>query len=247
MLVCGVLSTAYAADYTITEINMGGPSSEARSINDSGAVTGWGINAGNKIKGFLYKSGTLTELGHLNPLVQVSQGYALNKFDQAVGTTYDADIHTAGVLWENDTTTHLGFLPGGTYAYAYGINDAKEVVGFSATTVPSFTIHTFLWKDGVMTDLGTLGGLRSMAWAINNKGQVVGEAEEVNAPMIPGPNANDQNLMRKPTIWDHGTATCLCVGVEEMEGGIAYAIAEISRIDLTGIGFSSKLTCCYCR
>src|SRR5439155_18612513 len=37
--------------------------------------------------------------------------------------------------------------------------------------------HAFLWQAGVMTDLGTLGGLNSVAYGINHLGQVVGSAE----------------------------------------------------------------------
>ena len=37
--------------------------------------------------------------------------------------------------------------------------------------------HAFLWKNGVMTDLGTVAGqTRSTAEGINSKGQVVGDA-----------------------------------------------------------------------
>jgi probable HAF family extracellular repeat protein len=71
--------------------------------------------------------------------------------------------------------TYLGTL-GGTFSWAYGINNAGEVIG-KADVVPSNHAHAFRYRGGAMTDLGTLGGDESEADAINNHGDVVGSAD----------------------------------------------------------------------
>src|SRR6202008_4360277 len=52
------------------------------------------------------------------------------------------------------------------------INDGGQVTGQSSVTGYQ-TQHAFLWSNGVMTDLGTLGGY-SYPFGINSQGQVVG-------------------------------------------------------------------------
>lgn len=47
--------------------------------------------------------------------------------------------------------TDLGTLGTLQSAQAYDINEAGQVVGYAGN-------HAFLWQNGVMTDLGTLGG-----------------------------------------------------------------------------------------
>jgi probable HAF family extracellular repeat protein len=89
--------------------------------------------------------------------------------------------------------TDLGTL-GGTFSWAEGINNRGWVDGFS--TLPGETCvplppppgcdeHAFLWRDGVMTDLGTLGGPNSGAgfWGRrpNERGQIAGAAQGSSA------------------------------------------------------------------
>jgi probable HAF family extracellular repeat protein len=68
--------------------------------------------------------------------------------------------------------TNLGSLDG-PLTEALDVNDAGEVVGRSWNSAQ--IDRAFLWKDGVIADLGTLpGGTHATATAINNLGQVVG-------------------------------------------------------------------------
>jgi probable HAF family extracellular repeat protein len=59
--------------------------------------------------------------------------------------------------------------------------------------------HAFFWEDGVMTDLGTLGGDNSEAIWINDAGEVAGSAD------LPGSQTHDAVVWSKGKIHDLGT------------------------------------------
>jgi probable HAF family extracellular repeat protein len=71
--------------------------------------------------------------------------------------------------------TNLGTFPGGLWSSAYDINASGQITGVALTSMNE--PHAFLWTDGVMQDLGTLGGPMSAGFAINSDGDVVGQSE----------------------------------------------------------------------
>lgn len=115
-------------------------------------------------------------------------------FDCASATT--AGFRFQSVVWgPNGHARKLSPLVGDTVASAFGINDRGQVVGRSGacsnTTPPPYpsSPHAVLWeRDGTPMDLGSLGGRRAGASAINNYGDVAGTA------------ANPQGLPR-PFLW----------------------------------------------
>ena len=56
------------------------------------------------------------------------------------------------------------------------INSAGLMAGWTQTAANVIPM-AFAWRDGIRVDLGTFGGDRSEAWALNEAGQIVGMAE----------------------------------------------------------------------
>jgi probable HAF family extracellular repeat protein len=79
----------------------------------------------------------------------------------------------------------LGHLPGGLGSYATAINKSGQIAGFDYFNYENNTIsvpRAFLYDDGRIVDLGTLGGVASAATGINVHGHVVGSASIASDP-----------------------------------------------------------------
>jgi probable HAF family extracellular repeat protein len=147
-----------------------------------------GVPDCNVNQAFQWRAGTLTNLGAL-PGGYNSYAQAVNARGTVVGSAENGATDPVvgiaefeAVLWHHGEITNLGTL-GGNESLAFDINDHGQVVGAAANAVPDpasmfgFATQTrpFLWKDGVMHDLDTLGGTDGVAFMMNQRGQIMGQ------------------------------------------------------------------------
>jgi probable HAF family extracellular repeat protein len=176
-------------------------SSDGTGLNASGEIVGYAASSGSlggdaTTEGFLDINGTLTALGTFGGTSSEASG--INASGQVVGwadtkSGQDAFLYGAGQLQD------LGGLPHATASVATAINDAGGIVGYSSVGNGrgggGITQNAFLYSQGTFTDLAA-PNVSSIAYAINNPGQIVGEWNGA------GSNAH-------AFLWDNGVMTDL--------------------------------------
>ncbi len=90
---------------------------------------------------------------------------------RAFGIVVATMVVSDGVMAQS--LTWLGTLPGyDYYSVALGVSaDGRVVVGVARNT--NYQYRAFRWENGMMQDLGTLGGSESEAYGVSADGRVV--------------------------------------------------------------------------
>ncbi len=227
--------------------SLGGTFSMAHDVNDLDQVVGLSTNASGRQRAFLYKDGLMQDLGTLGDTD--SRALGINNKGQVVGQSFnlttsqghaflltplDTDGDGTPDTWfqdadgdgANDLMLDLGtLLPTDDVSAAFDVNELGHVAGDSSqvgVTAP----RAFLFKNGVMQDLGTLvAGAGSRATALNDQGQVVG----ISAGTA--------------FLWENGTMTDLNLLLPAGSGWMLTAEApDINNLgEIVGAGFHNGL------
>lgn len=183
----------------------------AFSTSSSGVAT---VSEGGEVQGVSVGSATLT----------VAAG------------AKSVDVPVRVVTGERYSVRYLGTL-GGDLGRALGLNNRGEVVGTAA--LRSGAERAFLWRGGMMIDLGTVAGFEhSLAAAINDRGTIVGSAEN-----RPGYTGYDPPLQTTPWVREGGTMAPIQVSFSTAR---AVDVNNRGQIAISGlmstVGAGSKTT-----
>ena len=172
--------------------------------------------------GFVWKDGRRFELSSLPggasnfPEWINNDGLTAGESENGAIDPLTAFREYRAVVWSNSgRITKLPTL-GGHQSAANAINDHNQVVGAALNTIPdpyasaiteSFVIfapaatqaRATLWQNGVVHDLGTLGGNDAVAMLVNNQPQVAGISYTGRNP---NPGSGIPTI--DPFLWDQG-------------------------------------------
>ncbi|HEY8287136.1 MAG TPA: hypothetical protein VIJ28_22325 [Chloroflexota bacterium] len=161
---------------------------------------------------FLQRHGVLTDLGAL-PGTNSSYAYWVNARGDALGLSTNGVVdplkgypETAGILWKDGRIINLGTL-GGYENSPNAMNNRDQITGIASNAIPDpyslanwgTQTRGYLWQDGVIHDIGTLGGPDAQAWYINERGQIAGWSY---TNLTPNPVTKVPTV--DPFLWQNG-------------------------------------------
>jgi len=214
---------------TITDLGTlpGGTFSSAYDINNIGEVVGIASDAAGMNRRVIWQNGIIVDTLP-QPSSAVTTATQLNEHRQLVGFANQGGGGIGyGVYWSNGTAVKLQPLPGtaASGAAANGINALGDVAGGGTGgggTVPLYQ-HAGIWRNGLLfRDIGVIpGGNYSMAYDINDAGQVTGTG-----------TAGGTGARQYAFVWTNGIFTVL----PDLPGSFLQSVGRSinSRGDVAG-------------
>jgi probable HAF family extracellular repeat protein len=184
----------------------------ALSINNLGQVVGEADSDCGGRRAFLWQNGLMTDItGH--PCGFLGSAHDINNRGQVM-----LYVPPLSYRWDGGQINPLGDL-GFPDTTGSALNDLGQVVGTSY--VNRYQFRAFRWQNGSIMDLGSLGGPKSgsVAWDINNAGEVVGVT------------GTDQPSDARGFLWQKGVMT----DIGALGGRRSYAYSINARGQITGV------------
>lgn len=200
-------------------------SGNAFDINNSGVIAGESRQFDASTRAVIWQNQAISLLGG-EPDGLESTARAINNYGEVGGAYFSTSGYVriyAPALWSNGQLVNLGKLPDFTkQAFVNDLNDFDQVVGISSNADSPGLSRAVIWQNGLVANLGTLGGEYSSAAKINNLGQIVG-----NSSIVPG-EAFTASSEIHPVLWQDGVMYDLApaVNLSCSETGTCLAFAQ---------------------
>lgn len=210
---------------------LGGSTAIGLGINIAGKVAGYSTDP-DTYRAFLYNGKKMKDIGDLGG--GTATAYAINRHGDVVGSSLTAGGDDDPFLYSSKTKTmidlgNLGPVSPGEWNVASAIDDSGQVTGESWDN-NSGGFFAFLWDNGRMKNLGTLGGSYSTGSAINQYGEVTGQAylpggAEAHAFLWSKGHMKDLGVLPGGPGYSWGlgiNSAATVVGYSELNSGVTY-------------------------
>jgi probable HAF family extracellular repeat protein len=216
---------------------LGGGNSFAMDINDAGAIVGasdmpyfppdpWARLDDYGARAFLYDGSTMSHVGDLGG--PFSTATSINNAGQIAGYS-DVYPNSPRHAFRKTGAQMIDLGTFGAGTTADGMNSLGQVVGRSFQgTSPTTNYQAFLYSNGSLQNLGTLGGENSWAVDINSAGTVVGSAWTSGS-------------LDHPFVWQTGTMSDLGT----LGGPRGGACAINTGGDIVGLAETENAAACH--